>query len=68
MYRREAEEYDQGFIKHYEGDLNTTLVFVGFLCYLHVDTLTRLTGWSVLRRDFRIYHPGPTPAPAGPKR
>jgi len=28
MYRREAEEYDREFIKKYDEDLNTTLIFV----------------------------------------
>jgi len=32
MYRREAEEYDREFIKKYDEDLNTTLIFVRVLC------------------------------------
>jgi len=28
MYRREAGEYDREFVKKYDEDLNTTLVFV----------------------------------------
>jgi len=28
LYRREAEEYDRDFIKKYDEDLNTTLIFV----------------------------------------
>jgi hypothetical protein len=28
MYRHEAEEYDRDFIKKYEEDLDTTLIFV----------------------------------------
>ena len=28
VYRREAEEYDREFIKKYDEDLNTTLIFV----------------------------------------
>ena len=28
MYRHEAEEYDREFIKRYDEDLNTTLIFV----------------------------------------
>ena len=27
-YRKEAEEYDKEFIKRYDEDLNTTLIFV----------------------------------------
>jgi len=30
VYRREAEEYDKEFIKRYDEDLNTTLIFVSF--------------------------------------
>ena len=34
-YKREADEYDKDFIKKYDEDLNTTLIFVseGFLRY-----------------------------------
>ena len=34
LYRREAEEYDREFIKKYDEDLNTTLIFVRVLCPL----------------------------------
>ena len=30
-YRNEAEEYDREFMKKYDEDLNTTLIFVSFL-------------------------------------
>jgi hypothetical protein len=30
-YRKEAEEYDKEFMKKYDEDLNTTLIFVSFL-------------------------------------
>ena len=30
-YRHEAEEYDREFIKKYDEDLNTTLIFVSFV-------------------------------------
>jgi len=29
-YRKEAEEYDREFMKKYNEDLNTTLIFVSF--------------------------------------
>jgi len=29
-YRREAEEYDREFIKKYDEDMSTTLIFVSF--------------------------------------
>ena len=31
-YHREAEEYDREFMKKYDEDLNTTLIFVSILC------------------------------------
>ena len=33
MYRHEAEEYDRDFIKKYDEDLNTTLIFVSLVCW-----------------------------------
>jgi len=30
MYHNEAEEYDREFVKRYDEDLNTTLIFVCF--------------------------------------
>ena len=30
MYRRETMEYDTEYMKKYNEDLNTTLIFVGF--------------------------------------
>ena len=30
-YRHEAEEYNRELIKKYDEDMNTTLIFVGFL-------------------------------------
>jgi len=44
MYRHEAEEYDREFIKRCDEDLNTTLIFVCFLCSLclrHADSRYR---------------------------
>ena len=67
MYRHEAEDYDREFIKKYDEDLNTTLIFVSFFCCPRVNILTGFIGWSVLRRDFCVYHSGPAPTPAGPK-
>ena len=69
MYRREAEEYDREFIKKHDEDLSTTLIFVSIFTFLRrVCVLTPRTGWSVLRRYFRIHHPGSTQASAGPER
>jgi len=33
MYREEAGEYDREFIKRYDEDLNTTLIFVRVSCH-----------------------------------
>ena len=67
MYRREAEEYDREFIKRCDEDLNTTLIFVRVFVPRAYHVLTQVTGRSVLRRDLRVHHPGPTPAPVGPE-
>ena len=69
MYHREAEEYDREFIKKYDEDLNTTLIFVRVFVPRAYNVLTQpeVTGWSVLRRDLRVHHPGPTPTPVGPE-
>ena len=31
MYKREAAEYDMDYVKKYDEDLNTTLIFVRYL-------------------------------------
>ena len=31
VYRKEAEDYDKEFMKKYDEDLNTTLIFVSFV-------------------------------------
>ena len=55
-YRKEAEEYDKDFMKKYDEDLNTTLIFVRCMHHSDPRALTRVTGWSVLRRGFRLHH------------
>jgi len=40
LYRKEAEEYDKGFMKKYDEDLNTTLIFVGRTHYSGAHVLT----------------------------
>ena len=57
VYRREAEEYDKGFIKKYDEDLNTTLIFVSLSRCSQIHVLTRTTGWSVFCSSFGIHHP-----------
>ena len=68
IYRGEAEECDWEFFEKYDGDLNTTLIFVSFLYSSHADVLTWQTGWSILRRDFRVHHSSPPRTPVRPKR
>ena len=34
-FQREADEYDRDFIKKYDGDLNTTSIFVGSIFFIH---------------------------------
>ena len=67
-YHKVAEEYDKDFNKRYDEDLNTTLIFVSLASCLGAYVLTRITGWSVLRRHLRLHPPGPITAPAGPER
>ena len=44
-FQREADEYDRDFVKKYSEDLDTTLIFVGFLFFarlihgVHLDLL-----------------------------
>ena len=54
-YRQEAEDYDREFIKKYDEDLNTTLIFVSFVRFSDPRVPTRLSGWSVLRRYIRVH-------------
>ena len=68
-YRKVADEYDKEFNKRYDEDLNTTLIFVSLeSCSDVTYVLTWITGWSILRRHFRLHHSGRLPTPAGPKR
>lgn len=67
-YRKEAEEYDEEFMKKYDEDLNTTLIFVSFVWSFVGRVLMRATGWVVLRHHLRIHHRGPFSPPAEPER
>ena len=67
-YRKEAEEYDNDFMKKYDEDLNTTLIFVRCMCRPGPRVLTRVTGWSILRCGFRLYHRGQLSTPTRPQR
>ena len=65
-YRKVAEEYDKEFLKKYDEDLNTTLIFVSspYECGFDERVLTMGTGRFVLCGCFRFYHPGRLPTPA----
>ena len=56
-YRKVAEEYDKDFLKKYEEDLNTTLIFVSLASSCIESPLTRASGWSVFCSRFRLHHP-----------
>ena len=55
-YRKVAEEYDKEFLKKYDEDLNTTLIFVSFTLGMGERALTWISGRSVLRCNFRLHH------------
>ena len=58
-YKREADEYDKDFIKKYDQDLNTTLIFVSgsFVRHPRGKLIEYVTaGWIVLRCDFSVHH------------
>ena len=56
MYKKEATEYDADYIKKYDDDLNTTLIFVRLLQLAPATFLLVLTGGSVLCRQFCFRH------------
>lgn len=56
MYKKEATEYDTDFVKKYDDDLNTTLIFVRCLSLAFTTFLLVLTGGPVLCRKFCICH------------
>ena len=62
IYKKEATEYNTDYVKKYDEDLNTTLIFVRHLSCALEWYLTLLTGWSVLRCQFRLRHRYPLEA------
>ena len=63
MYKREATEYDADYVKKYDDDLSTTLIFVRRLSFFTLATyLTCPLGWSVLCRQFCLRHRRPLKA------
>ena len=63
-YRKEAEEYDREFMKKYDEDLNTTLIFVSFTRGSYEHALKSFVGWSVFRRCLSIHPRCPISTPA----
>ena len=59
-FQREADEYDRDFMKKYDEDLNTTLIFVSACFRIHTSivALIRFSGGlgrSILRRHIRVH-------------
>jgi len=68
MYKREATEYDTDYVKKYDEDLNTTLIFVRrSLSMLSPVISLILTGRSFLCRQLRFRHRCPFEPPTRPK-
>ena len=65
-YRKVADEYDKEFLKKYEEDLDTTLIFVSFISTFVKCLLTRVSGWSVLCRNISLHHSGRLSTPSRP--
>jgi len=64
VYKKEATEYDVDYVKKYDEDLNTTLIFVRRMA-LALATylgLLVLVGRSVLRRQLGVCHRHPIEA------
>ena len=57
-YRRVADQYDEEFLKKYNEDLTTTLIFVSFASIFSKYVLTRVSGRSVLCCNFRLHYRG----------
>jgi hypothetical protein len=55
-YHKEAEEYDKEFMKQYDEDLNTTLIFVGFVrcSVMHMLTCVQAGLFSAVASAFII--------------
>ena len=59
MYKKEATEYDTEYVKKYDEDLNTTLIFVSCMSSTPTSYLTVLVGGSVLCCQFRFRYRRP---------
>jgi len=59
-FQREADEYDRDFMKKYDEDLNTTLIFVSVCFRIRTSIVALIRFWggigrSVLRRNIRFH-------------
>jgi len=69
-FQREADEYDRDFMKKYDEDLNTTLIFVS-VCFRFRASIVALIrfsagiGRSVLCRHIRFHPRRPEKSPTG---
>jgi hypothetical protein len=68
MYKREATEYDTDYVKKYDEDLNTTLIFVRRSSSLSPIISLVLVGGSVLCRQLGFRHRRPFQPPTRPER
>jgi len=68
MYKREATEYDTDYVKKYDEDLNTTLIFVRLSPPLFPVISPVSLGRSILRRQLRLCHRCPFKPPTRPER
>ena len=55
-YHKEAEEYDKEFVKKYDEDLNTTLIFVSFVHWYFGAHANLVVGWSLFCCHLCIHH------------
>jgi hypothetical protein len=68
MYKRESAEYDTDYVKKYDEDLNTTLIFVRYSSSYVVNHLTYSCRLVVLCRQLRLCHRRPFEPPTRSQR
>ena len=68
MYKREATEYDMDYVKKYDEDLNTTLIFVRCPPPLLSIISSVPLGRSVLCHQLRLRHRRPFESPTKSER
>ena len=68
MYKKEATEYDMDYVRKYDEDLNTTLIFVRRLLLVLPIISLILAGGSVLCRQFGFRYRYPFEPPTRSQR